>query len=109
MESKLCARVLRWFVCVLLFRSIAELVATSGWPHFRALELQTFREAISSQSKRTVIVCGGGIVETPEAARVLTVSVQRRGSQFCHCSRADHATWLNTVVVSHTSLCSNEP
>ncbi len=43
-------------------RTVAELVAEKGWPHFRRLESEALAEAV--QSGNTVIAGGGGIVES---------------------------------------------
>jgi shikimate kinase len=74
-----CVLTFLWLgVCVRVrrARSIQELVASHGWPHFRAVELDVFRAAVLAHPKRWVIVCGGGIVETPAAADILKVSLQ---------------------------------
>lgn len=50
-------------------RSVGELFAAEGEAAFRTLELQTL--ASLPAAGECVLACGGGIVETPEAVRLL--------------------------------------
>jgi len=52
-------------------RTIASLVEAEGWPAFRREELNTLQTVLGECPERTVIACGGGIVETPAALAVL--------------------------------------
>jgi len=54
-----------------LGQTIASLVAAQGWPAFRAGELATLQRVLRESPTRTVVACGGGIVETPEAHAIL--------------------------------------
>ena len=52
-------------------RSIADIFATDGEPAFRALELKTLTEVITSSESRTVLSLGGGTILQPECARLV--------------------------------------
>ncbi len=52
-------------------RSIADIFATDGEPAFRALELKTLTEVITSSDSRTVLSLGGGTILQPACARLV--------------------------------------
>ena len=52
-------------------RSIPEIIDKSGWEFFRAQEVNMLKIALRDKPKDYVFACGGGIVETPEARRLL--------------------------------------
>ena len=52
-------------------RSIADIFATDGEPAFRALELETLTEVITSSDSRTVLSLGGGTILQPACARLV--------------------------------------
>ena len=52
-------------------RSIADIFATDGEPAFRALELKTLTEVITSSDSRTVLSLGGGTILQSECARLV--------------------------------------
>lgn len=51
--------------------SVLSLPASERWAVFREVELQVFRQLLCRSGPESIIVCGGGIVETPEAHLVL--------------------------------------
>ena len=53
-------------------RSCADVVALEGWAAFRTRETEVLRSVLEAHPHRTVIACGGGIVETPAARDVLS-------------------------------------
>lgn len=61
--------------------SIPEIIhGPSGWDGFRAMELKRLQAMMQQQSRRLVVSCGGGIVETAEARNLLTTFHRRGGS-----------------------------
>eukprot|EP00927_Polykrikos_kofoidii_P039617 TRINITY_DN33973_c0_g1_i1.p1 TRINITY_DN33973_c0_g1~~TRINITY_DN33973_c0_g1_i1.p1 ORF type:complete len:733 (-),score=107.77 TRINITY_DN33973_c0_g1_i1:67-2265(-) len=52
-------------------QNISSFVATEGWAAFRQKELDTLKQVLREFPDRTVVSCGGGIVETPAALAVL--------------------------------------
>ena len=52
-------------------RSIADIFATDGEPAFRALELKTLKEVISSYDSGTILSLGGGTILQPDCARLV--------------------------------------
>ena len=52
-------------------RSISDIFATDGEPAFRALELKTLTEVITSSESRTVLSLGGGTILQPACARLV--------------------------------------
>jgi len=52
-------------------RTIPEVIRQSGWEYFRQKELELLQSVMRHQGKGYVFACGGGIVETPEARRLL--------------------------------------
>jgi len=70
-------------------KSIPELVAQSGWPHFRDLEAALVRELAGCDN--TLIDTGGGVVERPENVEIL------RGSGCVIWLRASVATIVRRI------------
>ncbi|KAF0709617.1 Aste57867_5842 [Aphanomyces stellatus] len=54
--------------------SIKEYVATHGWAAFRAQEVACLQQWSKAPLPNTVISCGGGVVESPEAVALLAQS-----------------------------------
>jgi len=52
-------------------KSVQAIVAELGWPAFRAKELALLADTLEAHPRKTVVACGGGIVETLEARRLL--------------------------------------
>ena len=52
--------------------TIPEIIREGGWEGFRAAELALLRQSIKERSKGIVFACGGGIVEIPEARKLLS-------------------------------------
>lgn len=50
---------------------IRDYVNEHGWEAFRAKELEVFQRVVHQHPQNAVIVCGGGIVETPAALQLL--------------------------------------
>ncbi|KAJ3543776.1 hypothetical protein NM208_g3398 [Fusarium decemcellulare] len=50
-----------------------------GWSGFREAELQLLRDSIKNHADGYVFACGGGILETPEARRLLIQHKERGG------------------------------
>ncbi|OKL64302.1 Pentafunctional AROM polypeptide 2 [Talaromyces atroroseus] len=51
--------------------TIPEIIKERGWQGFRDAELSVFRRALSERPTGYVFACGGGIVEIPEARKIL--------------------------------------
>ena len=51
--------------------TISEMIEEHGWEFFRAKELETARKAMAEHPTGYVFATGGGIVETPEARKLL--------------------------------------
>ncbi|KAJ5531873.1 hypothetical protein N7494_008425 [Penicillium frequentans] len=49
----------------------AELIRRFGWASFRPLEVAALKEVMRTKPRSHVVSCGGGIVETEEARRLL--------------------------------------
>lgn len=61
--------------------TIPEMINGSrGWHGFRADELALLRDVMEHQGEGRIFSCGGGIVETPEARRLLKEYCQNGGS-----------------------------
>lgn len=58
-------------LCAQTGKTCAELVAAEGWHGFRARESALLVTVLREHPHKTVIACGGGIVETPAARRAL--------------------------------------
>ncbi|CAK9029298.1 Pentafunctional AROM polypeptide [Includes: 3-dehydroquinate synthase (DHQS) [Durusdinium trenchii] len=56
-----------------------DIVAKHGWPGFRAQELAALQEVLRDNPTRTVVSCGGGIVETEPARELLAAYAQDTG------------------------------
>ncbi|CCG82719.1 Pentafunctional AROM polypeptide [Taphrina deformans PYCC 5710] len=52
-------------------RRIPLITETDGWPAFREMELATLKKFIQTKSLGWVAACGGGVVETPAAVKIL--------------------------------------
>ncbi|KAL8947306.1 MAG: hypothetical protein Q9183_007803, partial [Haloplaca sp. 2 TL-2023] len=52
-------------------QTIPEIIKESGWDTFRDQELRILKTAMDGGQKRHVFACGGGIVESQEARRLL--------------------------------------
>ena len=52
-------------------RTIPELIKQEGWEGFRTKELETLKRAMTEHPTGRVFATGGGIVETPEARKLL--------------------------------------
>ncbi|OXV11240.1 hypothetical protein Egran_00997 [Elaphomyces granulatus] len=51
--------------------TIPEIITQRGWQGFRDAELALLQQMIAERSTNYVFACGGGIVETPEARKLL--------------------------------------
>ena len=54
--------------------SIADIIASSGWEGFRAIETMAFKECVYEAERecvRTLIATGGGVIESPAACEIL--------------------------------------
>ncbi|KAI4933988.1 uncharacterized protein J4E92_003658 [Alternaria infectoria] len=58
--------------------TIPELIKTQGWDGFRNEELKLLAQTVKEKPNGHVFACGGGIVETPEARKIL-VDYQKSG------------------------------
>ena len=52
-------------------RQIPDIVRESGWEYFRKLELDILKSVMKELPRDHVFACGGGIVESPEARKLL--------------------------------------
>lgn len=52
--------------------TIPEIIKESGWEGFRSQELALLKKMIAEKPNKHVFACGGGIVETPEARKLLS-------------------------------------
>lgn len=52
--------------------TIPELIKTRGWDGFRVEELKLLHKIVKEKPTGHILACGGGIVEMPEARKVLT-------------------------------------
>lgn len=59
-------------------RQIPDIVRNDGWDAFRALELDLLKRVMTEKPTGYVFACGGGVVEVPEARRLL-VNYQKDG------------------------------
>ncbi|KXH65385.1 pentafunctional AROM polypeptide, partial [Colletotrichum salicis] len=61
--------------------TIPEMIRGSkGWAGFRNDELELLRDVLEKQSHGHIFSCGGGIVETPEARKLLVAHCQNNGT-----------------------------
>jgi pentafunctional AROM polypeptide len=51
--------------------SIPDIIKTRGWQGFRDAELEILKRTLKERSKGYVFACGGGVVEMPEARKLL--------------------------------------
>ncbi|PVH97008.1 Pentafunctional AroM protein [Periconia macrospinosa] len=51
--------------------TIPDLIKTKGWDGFRAEELQHLRTTLKERGNGHILACGGGVVEIPEARKIL--------------------------------------
>ncbi|RMZ74694.1 Pentafunctional AROM polypeptide [Pyrenophora seminiperda CCB06] len=58
--------------------SIPELIKAQGWEGFRNEELKLLQQTVKNKPNNHVFACGGGIVETPEARKIL-IDYQKSG------------------------------
>lgn len=59
-------------------RLIPDIVRNDGWDVFRALELDLLKRVMTEKPTGYIFACGGGVVEIPEARRLL-VNYQKSG------------------------------
>jgi len=52
--------------------TIPELIKTRGWEGFRDEELAVLKKCITEKPKGCIYACGGGVVEMPEARKLLS-------------------------------------
>lgn len=52
--------------------TIPEIIKHSGWEGFRSQELSLLKKMVVEKPTKHVFACGGGIVETPEAQKLLS-------------------------------------
>ena len=60
--------------------SITDLIKRSGWETFRDREYCLLRDSITEKGTRHVFACGGGVVERPEARKLLVEYHKSGGS-----------------------------
>jgi pentafunctional AROM polypeptide len=60
--------------------SIPEIVREQGWPAFREKELRLLKSVMTEKTHGHVFACGGGIVESAEARKMLINWHQRMGN-----------------------------
>ena len=61
-------------------RGIPDIIEEHGWEGFREQELATLKTVLKEKPQRNVFACGGGIVETAEARRIL-IDYQKSGGR----------------------------
>lgn len=59
--------------------TIPEMIKTRGWDGFRADELKHLQTTLQEKGTGHILACGGGIVETPEARKILNAYQQDGG------------------------------
>ena len=60
-------------------RTIPEIIRQDGWEYFREKELALLKLVMEELPKEHIFACGGGVVELPEARKLLTEWHQNRG------------------------------
>ena len=60
-------------------RTIPEIIRQDGWEYFRERELALLKLVMKELPKEHIFACGGGVVEMPEARKLLTEWHQKRG------------------------------
>lgn len=64
---------------------IRDYVQRNGWPAFRAAEVEVLKELLAQYPSRHVLSLGGGVVETPEARKIL--AAYAKGRPVVHIAR----------------------
>ncbi|KAL4869744.1 hypothetical protein BDV12DRAFT_167147 [Aspergillus spectabilis] len=60
--------------------TIPDIIKTRGWQGFRDAELEVLKRTLKERPKGYVFACGGGIVEMPEARKLLTDYHKTKGN-----------------------------
>ncbi|KAL5339860.1 Shikimate dehydrogenase [Aspergillus crustosus] len=60
--------------------TIPDIIKTRGWQGFRDAELEVLKSTLKDRPKGYVFACGGGIVEMPEARKLLTDYHKTKGN-----------------------------
>ena len=60
-------------------RTIPEIIRQDGWEYFRERELALLKLVMKELPKEHIFACGGGVVEMPDARKLLTEWHQDRG------------------------------
>ena len=60
--------------------TIPEIIKREGWEGFRAAELTLLQQTVKERSKGFVFACGGGVVEVPEARKLLSDYHENKGN-----------------------------
>ncbi|KAL3479812.1 EPSP synthase-domain-containing protein [Aspergillus californicus] len=60
--------------------TIPDLIKTRGWQGFRDAELDILQRTLKERSKGYVFACGGGVVEMPEARKLLSDYHKTKGN-----------------------------
>lgn len=61
-------------------KTIPEIIKECGWEGFRDVELALLKKAVAERGTGHVFACGGGIVETPEARKLLIDYHKNKGN-----------------------------
>ena len=61
-------------------RSIPDIIHNDGWDEFRKKELAILKSVMKEDATGHVLACGGGIVEIPEARKLLVEWYQKTGN-----------------------------
>ena len=70
--------------------TIPEIIRQEGWGGFRAAELELLQQTIKERSKGFVFACGGGVVEIPEARKLLSEYHANKGNVLLIIRDIDH-------------------
>ncbi|KAL4751010.1 Shikimate dehydrogenase [Aspergillus terricola var. indicus] len=60
--------------------TIPDIIKTRGWQGFRDAELEILKRTLKERSKGYVFACGGGVVEMPEARKLLVDYHKTKGN-----------------------------
>nr|CAA28836.1 arom polypeptide [Aspergillus nidulans] len=60
--------------------TIPDIIKTRGWQGFRNAELEILKRTLKERSRGYVFACGGGVVEMPEARKLLTDYHKTKGN-----------------------------
>lgn len=60
--------------------TIPQIIESKGWPAFREVELRLLKSVMAEKGRGYVFACGGGIVESTEARRLLTTWHENTGN-----------------------------